>query len=125
MAEQAAEAPETKSFLDRQRDAALTQVREESAERRRISEIVLGSQERRRRTGEMIRIGSDWVVEVIENGKTSLWTTVVNDRRGIEYHPLVDDALLHLIAQRYDYAGQAIQAHHYARRVLLLPEHGN
>lgn len=106
-----------RTFLDRQRDAAMQRVQEQAAETRKVREIVLRSDDLRR-IGEIIRVGGDYVAEIVERDQQPLWTAVVDGKRSSECFYTVDLALLHLIALRHDPDGRGTHAHHYAARVL-------
>lgn len=107
-----------RSFLDVQRDAALTQIRGQHAELRRVEEIVLGDNSRDRVT-EIVKLGDDYVVEVRQPNGCILWTTVVDGQKCSQYHERQEDAVLHLIARRYDdNPNTNLSAAYYAGRVL-------
>lgn len=110
------------TFLDRQKEAALADVRQQQEERQRISAIVLGDKPRgQRRVTEVIRLGDDYLVQVANKG--AAWTFVVGGRHGAWYHERQEDALLHLIATRYDaQPSNSITTAFYAGRVLGRPE---
>lgn len=106
------------SMLDRLRDAAVEQVREQQAEHRRISDLVLGSDSRDRVT-DLVKLGDDYMVEVTARNGAITWTTVVNGEKTSFHHERQEDAVLHLIARRYDENPNTnIQAAFYASRVL-------
>jgi ABC-type uncharacterized transport system permease subunit len=110
------------SFLDRQKEAALADLHERQAEHRRIADLVLGRNGSRSFVTEVIKLGGDYVVEVTARDGSSTWTTVVNDERGHLHHMRQEEAILHLIASRYDSnANSNTQAAFYAGRVLGLP----
>jgi ABC-type uncharacterized transport system permease subunit len=115
--------PTRPTFLDRQKDAALADLREQQAERARVADIVLGKNGSRSHVTEVIKLGNDYVVEVTaRDGKSSTWTTVVNGERGYFHHLRQEGAILHLIASRYDSnANSNTQAAFYAGRVLGIP----
>lgn len=109
------------SFLDRQKEAALAVLSEQAAERRRVADITLGKNSRDRVT-EVINLSGDYLVEVTTPDSGVYWTFVVAGKRGIQLHTRQEDAILHLIAARYDpnpntNGGAAF----YAGRVLGLP----
>lgn len=113
--------PDRRSFLDRQRDAALAEMAEQQAERSRIAALVLGASRGRRHVADLVKLGDDYLVEVT-NGDDTKWTTVVNGKDSIWYHPRQEDAILYLIARRYDDSDNASQAAaFYAGRVLGVP----
>ncbi|MER7331747.1 MULTISPECIES: hypothetical protein [unclassified Micromonospora] len=118
------------SFLDRQRDAALAQITEQQQEFRRVAELVIPSDRRRRsdeRVTDVIRLGNDHLVEVTkrgsdEQGDTVRWTFVIGDKAAGWYHHTQEDAILHLIASRYDDNPNSNGAAAlYAGRVLGIP----
>lgn len=109
-----------KSFLDRQRDAALEEVRERAAERHRIEDIVIGTDPYRRygrRMGEVVKLGSDYVVEV--HGAVAPWTVVESGKATSYYFPTQEEAALYLFALRH--GTYDIAAAYYAARVLGIP----
>jgi hypothetical protein len=113
-----------KTIHERQRDAALAQVAEWRAEKRRVAEIVLGPNPPiRRHLSEVIKLGDDYLIQVRDGNEPPTWTTVVNGKRSIWLFPTQEEALLHLIARRGDDdENTSANAAHYAGRVLGLPE---
>jgi hypothetical protein len=106
------------SPLDRLRDAAVEQVHEQQAEYRRIGDLVLGRDSRDRVT-DLVKLGDDYVAEVTARNGMVTWTTVVNGEKTPFHHERQEDAVLHLIARRYDdNPNSNIQAAYYAGRVL-------
>jgi hypothetical protein len=106
------------SLLDRLKEAAVEQVREQQAEHRRIADLVLGRDSRNRVT-DLTKLGDDYVVEVTARSGAYTWTTVVNGKKTSVYHERQEDAVLHLIARRYDdNINSNVQAAFYAGRVL-------
>lgn len=90
------------TFIERQKEAALAEVRERNEEHRRIADIVLGANNPTgRRVTEVIRLGDDYLVQSVGKGGTA-WTFVVDDQRTSWVHVRQEDAILHLIASRYD-----------------------
>jgi hypothetical protein len=105
-------------LLDRLRDAAVEQVREQQAEHRRIEKLVLGRDSRDRVT-DLVKLGDDYVVEVTARNGAITWTTVVNGEKTPYHHERQEDAVLHLIARRYDdNPNTNVNAACYAGRVL-------
>lgn len=105
-------------ILDRMREAALTQVREQQAEMRRVEQLVLGDNSRDRVT-ELTKLGDDYVVEVRQPNGCITWTTVVDGEKTPFRHERQEDAVLHLIARRYDdNPNTSLDAAYYAGRVL-------
>lgn len=105
-------------FLDVQRDAALAQIREQADELLRVQKVALGDNSRDRVT-EVVKLGEDYVVEVTEPKGRVLWTTVVDGQGCSQYHERQEDAVLHLIARRYDpNPNTNLDAAYYAGRVL-------
>ncbi len=114
------------SFLDRQRDAALQEIRDQQTEFQRIANIVLPTQpgafrSSRKRVSDVIALGADHLVEVTD-GDTVLWTFVIDGKATSWRHHTQEEAILHLIASRYDSNDSAsVNAAFYAGRVLGLP----
>lgn len=117
----------TESFLDRQRDAALEEIREIYAERRRVADIVIGTDHRTQRgrsTGEIVKLGSDYVVEVVgDTGFDAHWTVVESSKASSFYFHTQEEAVLFLFALRH--CGGDSAAAYYAGRVLGLPRTGD
>jgi hypothetical protein len=112
-----------KSFLDMQRDAALEQVRQQSDERQRVRDLVIGKR-RHESLGDLVRLGDDYVAEIIR-GDDITWATVLSGQPDSWRHLTQEQAILHLIAKRYDSNPNSnINAAFYAGRVLGLPEGG-
>ncbi|MBM0205768.1 hypothetical protein JNW90_24195 [Micromonospora sp. STR1s_5] len=115
-----------KSFVEMQRDAAMEQAREQAAEHRRISDLVLGDRPGRRYVTEVIKLGNDHLVAVKEGNDDTppAWTFVIDGKRSNNYYPGdQDSALLHLIASRYDSnVNSSYSSAFYAGRVIGLPE---
>lgn len=110
------------SFLDRRKDAALAEIRERGAEHRRIEEIVLAGNSRNRVT-EVIRLEGDYLAQVEGRDGATTWTTVVNGERSTWHHHTQEEAILHLIARRYDpNPNSNASAAFYAGRVLGIPQ---
>ena len=110
------------SFLDRQRDAALAELREKQDEFRRVADIVLGTNRgSRQHVTNVIKLGDDYLVEVTKRDET-LWTTVVRQKASNSYFYGQEEAILHLIARRYDDNPNSNgSAAFYAGRVLGIP----
>jgi len=111
------------TFNERIRDHILATHAAEHAERRRIEDLILGGDRRgairRDRVGEMVRVGGDWLVEVIRPSGDTTWTCVVGGETTHFHWRTQDKALLHLIAGRHgDRHGRAVP---YAARVLGIP----
>jgi hypothetical protein len=119
------------NFIERQKEGALAQIREQQAEFARVADIVLpkpasgGLRNTTRRVSDVITIGADHLVEVTDRHKgveEVTWTTVVGDKRSIHYFHKQDEALLHLIARRHDdNENGSSDAAFYAGRVLGVP----
>lgn len=113
------------SFLDRQRDAALAEVVEQQKEFRRVAELVIPSDRRGnrdKRVTDVIKLGEDHLVEVTRKDDTVQWTFVVDGNPNHWRHERQEDAILHLIASRYDAnENTSFQAAFYAGRVLGQP----
>ncbi|TDC34239.1 hypothetical protein E1211_17995 [Micromonospora sp. 15K316] len=113
------------SFFDRQRDAALAEIVEQRREFQRVAELVIPSDPRRRNTSRVtnvIRLGDDHLVEVTDQDNRTRWTFVVGERTTSWYHHRQEDAILHLIAARYDgNPNSNYAAAFYAGRVLGVP----
>lgn len=107
-----------KTMAERLRDAAVSQAQERAAERRSVEEVVLGTFTARRRIGEIVRIGDDYVVQV-ENGKDVTWTTLVGGKTSHEHFYQLEHALLHLLSRRH--GGDGTDAAFFAARVLGMP----
>lgn len=106
------------SILDRMREAALTAIQEQQAEMRRVEQIVLGDNSRDRVT-DLVKLGEDYVVEVTARNGTVTFTTVVGGEKTPFHHERQEDAVLHLIARRYDdNPNTNLSAAYYAGRVL-------
>ena len=110
------------SFLDRQKDAALAELRERQAEHRRVGDLVIGTNRgNRRHVTDVIKLGGDYIVEVTE-GDSVQWTTVVGGKANSWYFHRQEVAILHLIARRYDDNPNSNgSAAFYAGRVLGIP----
>ncbi|MEU7978302.1 hypothetical protein AB0B63_07190 [Micromonospora sp. NPDC049081] len=114
------------TFLDRQRDAALQQIRDQQTEFRRIADIVLPTRpgalrSSRKRVTDVITLGADHLVEVTD-GDTVLWTFVIDGKPTSWRHHTQEEAILHLIASRHDSNDSAsANAAFYAGRVLGIP----
>lgn len=107
-----------KSIQERMRDAAVEQQQERFAEHRKVTEIVLGSNRARRRVGEIVKLGDDYVVEV-EDRDIITWTTVVGGNGTPMHHHTQEMAVLDLIARRHDpNPSSTAAAAFYAGRVL-------
>jgi len=99
-------AADRRSFLDIQKDAALEDVRKQQAEFKRIADIVLpGRRDGIRRTSQrvtdVIALDGDHLVEITDGDKT-MWTFVVAGKASNWRHRTQEQAILHLIATRYD-----------------------
>lgn len=125
-------APTTRpSFLDRMKDAAYQRDQEQLAAHRRVRTLVLGEKNPfGSRIGDIVKLGDDYVVEVIKRDKEtgedkSTWTTVVGGKaRSFHFHTQ-EQAVLHLIARRYnDDDNSNHHAAFYAGRVLGIPDNG-
>jgi len=113
-------------YVARMRDAALERLREETAERREVEKIVLGKNPGRDWTGDMVKLGADWLVEVCRRDERPTWTTVVAGKRGLNHHYTQEMAVLELIARRYDdNPNTSPAAAGYAARVLGIPTDPN
>lgn len=109
------------SFVERQKEAALAEVRERHEEFRRVADIVLGANSTQRRVTEVIRLGDDFLVQIVGKGGTA-WTFVVDDQRTSWVHERQENAILHLIAARHDPNPNSNHAAaFYAGRVLGVP----
>ncbi len=114
------------SFLDRQRDHALAQIAEQQTEFRRVADIVIppssaAAQRGSKRVTDVINLGDDHLVEVTGRDNSVQWTFVVGGKAGNWYHQRQEDAILHLIASRYDSNPNSnVHAAFYAGRVLGL-----
>src|SRR5688572_19200658 len=107
------------SIIDRMKDAAAEQTREQQDERRRVAEIVLGKNVGGYRVTDMVKVGDDYAVEVTDRKDDATWTTVVGGERGLTMFLTQEEAVLHLIARRYDdNPNSNVQAAFYAGRVL-------
>lgn len=112
---------ERPSFIERQKDAALEQVRNQQAEARKIEELILGRNHHGRYVSVVVKIGDDWVAEVVK-GDEKTWTFVVNGKASMFHHGTQEEAILHLIASRYEpNLNENYRAAYYAGRVLGLP----
>ncbi|MEV1315425.1 hypothetical protein AB0J14_04990 [Micromonospora arborensis] len=90
------------SIIDRMKDAAYERENERREVERAVEKIVLGKNaDRRQRVTTVITLGDDHVVEITDRDKV-MWTFVVNGERGSRYHFTQEQAILHLIASRYD-----------------------
>jgi hypothetical protein len=109
-------------YVARMKAAAYERWTEETAERRQVEEIVLGKNPGRDRTGDAVKLGDDWVVEVCRRDGSSTWTTVVDGKRGLTHHYTQEMAVLELVARRYDdNPNTSPMASAYAGRVLGIP----
>jgi hypothetical protein len=108
------------SFLDRQRDAALAEIRELYAEQRKVADIVLGDRlPRGQSVGEIVKFGSDYLVEVQRRDERPTWTVVEASKATSCHFYSQEEAALYLIALRH---GGDHTAVYYAGRVLgILP----
>jgi hypothetical protein len=112
------------SIMDRLRDAALERDQQRQDEHRRVSNIVLGEKRNTRRSvTEVINLGGDYLVQVADHDdNTESWTFVVGGKTSNWFHGRQEDAVLHLIASRYDdNPNSNVSAAFYAGRVLGLP----
>lgn len=110
----------TATFTEQRQAAMLAEAQQQQAEFRRVADLVAGNS-RTRRVEDVIRIGGDHLVRVV-NGDSTHWTTVVADKPTCWYHDTQEQALLHLIACRYDpNPDTSVQAARYAGRVLGIP----
>jgi hypothetical protein len=110
-----------KSFIDRQRDAALQEARERGAVRRAITDIVIGKANTTATVGDVVSLDADSHVVEVANRRSAnpetTWTTVHDGANDRMHFYTLDMALLHLIALRAgdDSRGTAAA---YAGRVL-------
>lgn len=109
--------------LQAMKDAAYQRWLEEGQRRRDIEAVVLGRNSRDR-MGDVVTLGPDHVVEVI-SGSESMWTTVVGEKPAHQYHHSQEEAVLHLIARRYNGATDSAAMAFAAGRVLGLPARDN
>lgn len=115
-----------KPFLERQRDRALAEITEQRNEFRRVAELVVPSDRRgsSQRVTNVIRLGDDHLVEVTDRDDSVMWTFVVAGKSVNWYHHTQEDAILHLIASRYDSNPNSSHVIAFcAGRVLGLPAH--
>jgi hypothetical protein len=118
---------EHKSFQEIQLEAALSRLQEQAAERRKVAQIVLGpNSQSRRRVGEIVKLGDDYIAEVRDGKQPATWTTVVNGKADSWLFHSQEEAVLYLIARRHsgDDPNSAPNAAFYAGRVLGIPEAG-
>lgn len=110
------------TILERQKEAALDEVRQRAAEHHRVANLVLGANHNRtRRVDTVINIEGDYLVKVVDGDKTQ-WTFVVDGKTTMWYYQRHEDALLHMIAARFDpNPNTNTQAAYYAGRVLGIP----
>ncbi|RKR92712.1 hypothetical protein BDK92_7190 [Micromonospora pisi] len=107
------------TFIERQKEAALDELRERGEERRRIAEIVLGKNRGRDQVTEVINLSGDYLVEVATRDSGVYWASLVGGKRTGQFHVRQEDAILHLIAARYDpNPNTNTSAAFYAGRVL-------
>lgn len=110
------------TIVQRQAEAALAAVREQADEIRRVEETVLGDRQRGQRVYEIVKLGDDYLAKV-EGGTVPMWTFVVNGKPTSWRYENQEDAILHLIAARYDSNPNSnYAAAHYAGRVLGRPD---
>jgi hypothetical protein len=117
--------PARLTFAERQKEAALAEVRERNEKFNRVADIVAPRRNdpgrRAERVTDVIALDSDHLVKLETNGET-YWTFVVDGKRGSGFHLTQEAAILHLIASRYDNNPNSnIHAAHYAGRVLGIP----
>ena len=114
------------SFLDRQRDAALAEIREQYADRHRVEEIVLGPNKPGRPNTKTVTnviklADGDYLVEVTDRRNSEkLFATVVGDKADANRFYSQDEAMLYLITRRQQPRGD-VDAVTYAARVLGMP----
>lgn len=114
------------SWRDAQREAALAEMQAQSAERAKVHDLLISARDHGRRLGDLIKIGEDYVAQVIDDrsgGFGTTWATIVAGKDDSYRYRDVEHALLHLVARRYvsghsDAAGAAF----YAGRVLGMPD---
>ncbi|MEV5629200.1 hypothetical protein [Micromonospora tulbaghiae] len=113
------------NILDQMKNAAYERENERRAVERGVEEIVLGENPNRRyRVTAVITLGDDHLVEV-HTGDRVMWTFVIDGRRSGRYHYTQEQAILHLIAARYDNSpGDSYQMSIAAGRVLGITEGG-
>lgn len=110
---------------DARRDAAAEQVQERADESCKVAEIVLGTGSHlgRERVGDVVKLGDDYLVQVMRNRSNTTWTTVVGGERSSWHYHTQEAAILHLIARRHDdNPNSNASAAFYAGRVLGLPK---
>lgn len=112
------------TIVERMKEAAYEQSRERQAEWSRVAEIVLGKAiSRREYLGEVVKLGEDFVVEVEHHGSEPSWTTVVGGKKSTWHQRTQEEAVLYLIARRYDANDNShLHAAFYAGRVLGVPD---
>ena len=111
-----------RSFLDRQRDRALELISEQTADRRRVEEIVVGPDHRHiERATTIIKLSEgDYLVEVTDS-KTDKkkWAVVVGNTDDSWRFYTQNEAMLYAITRRLLPRGD-VDAVTYAARVLGL-----
>lgn len=114
------------SIIQRMKDAAYERIQEQQNEHSYLADLVLGDITKRgvRYIGEIVKLGGDYLVEVFgRNREDATWTTVVSGKPTSQHHYRQEEAVLHLIARRYDDdPNRSPQAAFYAGRVLGLPQ---
>ena len=110
-------------MVARMKDAAYERWTAEERERREVSDLVLGPRSTSQWTGDMVKLGDDWLVEICERDQRPTWTTMVDGQPGRRRFADQDGALLHLLARRYEgVTERAYEAAKYAARVLSFPD---
>lgn len=89
------------SFLDRRKATALERLYEQANDRQRVTAIVLRKNSPDR-VDEVIRLGDDYLVEITKPDATVVWATVVGSKDDSWRHRTQEEAILHLIARRYN-----------------------
>jgi hypothetical protein len=116
------EARAPKSFLEARREAALAELRERAAEHRKVADIVIGTDHHTRRgrsVGEIVKLGSDYVVEVQgDTPRGAPWTVVESSKATSWYFHTQEEAVLYLLALRHNRDHTAV---YYAGLILNLP----
>jgi hypothetical protein len=111
------------TIVERMKQAAYEQSREQYAERNRVAAMVLTEAAQRRGDGigEIVKLGGDFVVQVVRRGEDPSWTTVVGGEKSTWHFRTQEEAVLHLIARRYDDKDSSQSAAFYAGRILGVP----
>lgn len=92
-----------------QYDAAAERIREESDEHNEVTALVVGkhASDRGRRVEQYVKLGEDYVVLVADGKLTArvdrpMWTFTVRGKPVNFFHATQEQAILHLLASRYD-----------------------